>query len=150
MKLRLLAIQVNDAASRRAPGYLEAFKAVSQTLPTHVEIEREDLERLNREWPIIQSRKIGADEALPAAPHSLAPVVKTKWPLTPFGIAARTLKLLKSPEDSGVGDTIARTVGPVGGDNYKKWFKDTFGRTCGCTERQDQLNEQFPYEKTNP
>lgn len=55
------------------------------------------------------------------------------------------IKRAAIPSDRGVGDTIARLIGPVGGDAYKSWFKTTFGRACGCTERQASLNGQFPY-----
>ena len=54
------------------------------------------------------------------------------------------LKLLARPGDKGLGDIIARTIGPIGGDAYKAWFQKTFGRSCGCTERQDQLNQKYP------
>jgi hypothetical protein len=60
-------------------------------------------------------------------------------------MVCRALKLIRTPEDTGAGDTIARIVGPIGGEAYKKWFLETFGRTCGCTERQEKINEQYPY-----
>ena len=55
------------------------------------------------------------------------------------------MKALAVPEDEGVGDTIARIVGPIGGNAYKVWFKATFGKSCGCTERQSAWNQRFPY-----
>lgn len=70
------------------------------------------------------------------------------WPLTPFGLVARSLKLLRTEADTGVGDTLARVIGPVGGTAYKQWFRATFGRACGCVERQANLNQLFPYDKT--
>ena len=62
-----------------------------------------------------------------------------QWPvyLLPF-------KLLSKPEDKGLGDIIARTVGPVGGDAFKQWYKDTIGQDCGCRDRQIHLNRLYP------
>jgi hypothetical protein len=148
--MKLLSTQVNDAARRRTDGFLAAFRAVAQEQGTHWEIERDDLELLNREWPIQIGRPIPATELLPATPPAIrrqAPPPPQPWALSPFGIMARTLKLLRAPEDVGVGDTLARIVGPIGGDAYKKWYLETFGKSCGCTERQQTLNELFPYEK---
>jgi hypothetical protein len=63
-----------------------------------------------------------------------------RWPAWAMLVAK-----LSAPQDLGVGDTIARTIGPVGGSAYKNWYLTTFGKTCGCTERQEQLNAKFPY-----
>lgn len=64
---------------------------------------------------------------------------KKPWPLL-----ARPLKLMAKPEDRGLGDIVARTVGPVGGDAFKAWFVEAFGRDCGCGDRQVWLNIHFP------
>lgn len=63
------------------------------------------------------------------------------WP-----ILLRPMKLLAQPTDKGLGDVVERTIGPVGGDAYKLWYKATFGKTCGCTKRKDNLNERYPLE----
>jgi len=54
------------------------------------------------------------------------------------------LKLLAHPEDRGAGDIIARTIGPIGGDAFKKWYKTIFGKSCGCKERQEEWNYAYP------
>jgi hypothetical protein len=61
------------------------------------------------------------------------------WPLLlmPF-------KLLAKPEDRGLGDIVERAVGKIGGDEYKAWHMKFFGKPCSCTERQDNLNRDFP------
>ena len=46
---------------------------------------------------------------------------------------------------AGLGDTLARCLDPIGGAAYKKWYLATFGKPCGCTERQEHLNQLFPY-----
>lgn len=61
------------------------------------------------------------------------------WP-----VLLRPMKLLAQPQDKGLGDIVERTIGPVGGDAYKLWYKVTFGKTCGCTKRKDNLNERYP------
>jgi hypothetical protein len=58
---------------------------------------------------------------------------------------AKAVKLLASKGDAGVGDTIARVVGPIGGDAFKAWAKSA-GFDCGCDKRQDSLNKKYPYE----
>lgn len=63
-----------------------------------------------------------------------------KWPLW-AKIAAKA----SNETDKGLGDTIARTVGPFGGDAYKKWFKIVFGADCGCEMRQEAMNETYKY-----
>lgn len=61
------------------------------------------------------------------------------WP-----VLLQPLKLLAKDGDRGLGDIVARLVGPIGGDAYKVWYEKIFGRKCGCSERQETLNEDFP------
>jgi len=65
--------------------------------------------------------------------------VKREWP-----IILRPLKHLAIEGDNGLGDIIARTIGPVGGDEFKKWYKAIFGRECGCDIRQEWWNIRYP------
>ena len=71
---------------------------------------------------------------------SLFPAKPRKFPLWATLLAAK-----KTPEDKGIGDTIARLIGPIGGDAYKRWFSKITGKPCGCEQRQDRLNALFPY-----
>ena len=68
----------------------------------------------------------------------------------PWPAWARALAHLRTESDTGIGDTIARTIGPIGGDAYKAWHKKAFGRECNCAKRQAWLNRRFPYPSTNP
>lgn len=52
---------------------------------------------------------------------------------------------MAAPEDRGVGDTIARVIGPMGGDAFKRWYKRITGEDCGCGDRQAWLNQRYPY-----
>ena len=63
-----------------------------------------------------------------------------KWPLW-----AKVLAKLSNEKDTGLGDTIARTIGPIGGDAYKKWFLVIFGENCGCDKRQEEWNAIYKY-----
>lgn len=62
------------------------------------------------------------------------------WPMWATMVAA-----LKSESDLGVGDTIARVIGPFGGDAFKAWTK-SIGSPCKCDMRQAKLNALYPYE----
>lgn len=68
-------------------------------------------------------------------------VAKTEWPAW-----AKSIALLKNDEDIGVGQTAERVLGPLGGDKFKEWFQKMTGRPCGCGERRDLWNAQYPYD----
>lgn len=68
-----------------------------------------------------------------------ATIIAEAWPMVLL-----PLKLLAKPNDRGAGDIIARTIGPIGGEAFKKWYKTLFGRDCGCGNRQESLNARWP------
>lgn len=74
---------------------------------------------------------------------SLKPVAKPaepqKWPTL-----ALPMKLLAKPGDKGLGDIVARVIGPIGGDAFKAWYAATFGKSCGCEVRQEVWNRRYP------
>lgn len=72
-------------------------------------------------------------------PQSLAPAEEVKsstW--------VRLVKLLRKPEDQGVGDTVQRIAAKFGGERFKA-FSKRIGIPCGCTDRQAAWNQQWPY-----
>lgn len=70
-----------------------------------------------------------------------APVqVAVKWPRW-----ATVLSLCQREPDAGVGDTLARLIGPIGGDAFKAWHETIFNKPCGCGWRQKTLNAKYPY-----
>jgi len=77
----------------------------------------------------IDPRPVGIVSAMP----------RDEWPAYIEGIA-----LLAQPGDKGIGDVIARTVGPIGGALFKKWFEKMTGKPCGCSQRQELLNLLYP------
>lgn len=56
----------------------------------------------------------------------------------------RWVKLLRKPEDAGIGDTVARIAKVFGGERFKA-FSKRIGIPCGCTERQAEWNQRWPY-----
>lgn len=56
----------------------------------------------------------------------------------------RLITMLRQEEDVGVGDTIRRILENIGGERFKQLAK-RIGLPCGCTQRQEDLNTQFPY-----
>ena len=60
---------------------------------------------------------------------------KIEWPFL-----AKPLRMFALPGDKGLGDIVERIIGPAGGEAYKIWYKQTFGKSCGCSQRRDKLN----------
>jgi hypothetical protein len=76
----------------------------------------------------------------PAREASTTAVPRASWPL---GVAL--VALLAREGDRGIGDTVARVIGPIGGDAFKAWYRRATGHDCGCGERQEALNATYPY-----
>lgn len=83
--------------------------------------------------PLVAVRRRRPSLAPPPQQH------KKKWP-----VALAPLKLLAQEGDCGAGDIIARVIGPIGGNAFKKWYKTIFGKGCGCGARQETLNARWP------
>lgn len=58
--------------------------------------------------------------------------------------AKKTRKSATSKKSKGLGDTIAKVTEATGID---KVVKAVAGEDCGCKERQEKLNDLFPYAK---
>ncbi len=67
------------------------------------------------------------------------PIPRKDWPLW-----TKALAMIAKPEDKGVGDIVARTIGAENSEAFKKWFKATTGKDCGCTGRQRRWNIEYP------
>ena len=103
-------------------GYLRELQRVGKLENGYLEIEPDQLVYI----------KSGFAETTTLQPSD--------WPLW-----AKAMRLLSRPADKGLGDTVARIVGPIGGDAFKAWHLATFGVPCGCAGRQEALNAQYPY-----
>ncbi len=73
----------------------------------------------------------------PSKPIDLIP--RDQWPQW-----AELLAKVARPGEKGIGDVIASTIGPIGGDIFKKWYEKITGHPCGCSERQESLNQLYP------
>ncbi len=67
------------------------------------------------------------------------PIPRKEWPFW-----AKALAMTAKPEDKGVGDVVARTIGAENSEAFKKWYKATTGKDCGCTGRQNLWNIKYP------
>lgn len=56
----------------------------------------------------------------------------------------RFVKRLRKPEDRGIGDTVQRMAAWLGGERFKL-VAAKLGIPCGCTQRQSEWNERWPY-----
>lgn len=75
-----------------------------------------------------------------------SPQIGTPEP-TPWPAWAKTIALLSRAGDLGVGDTVARVIGPHTSQTFQTWHLALFQRPCGCARRRAEWNAQFPYPK---
>ncbi len=66
-------------------------------------------------------------------------IPRDQWP-----IWAKALAMIAKPDDKGIGDVVARTIGAENSEAFKKWYKATTGKDCGCTGRQRRWNIEYP------
>ncbi len=71
--------------------------------------------------------------------EKLKPIPRKDWPIWAKGLA-----MISKPEDKGIGDVVARTMGAENSEAFKKWYKATTGKNCGCTGRQNLWNQEYP------
>ncbi len=71
--------------------------------------------------------------------YSVQSIQRDQWPLW-----AKALAIIAKPEDKGIGDVVARTIGAENSEAFKKWYKETTGKDCGCTGRQRRWNIEYP------
>ncbi len=57
---------------------------------------------------------------------------------------AKALSRRAKPEDKGIGDVVARTIGPETSGAFKAFYEMTFGKPCGCNGRQKLWNQKYP------
>ncbi len=66
-------------------------------------------------------------------------IPRDQWPQWAKAIAKRA-----KPEDKGVGDVVARTIGAETSGAFKAFYEMTFGKPCGCNGRQKLWNIKYP------
>ena len=70
----------------------------------------------------------------------MLPVALEHWP-----VWALAIKRLRKDSDTGVGDTVQRVAAWFGGEYFKS-FAARIGIPCGCSSRQSEWNQLYPYE----
>lgn len=68
------------------------------------------------------------------------PLLYYEWPRI-----AKWISKAGKRSDIGLGDTVERIAGAVGGELYKKYYKKLMKEDCGCEGRKAILNTRFPY-----
>lgn len=63
------------------------------------------------------------------------------WPLW-----AKSIGNFRRQGETGIGDTVARIIGPENSEKFKTWYEMEFGKPCGCKGRQQRLNDMYPYQ----
>jgi len=71
-------------------------------------------------------------------------IPRDEWP-----VWAKALALVSTDADKGIGDTVARAIGPKCSAAFKSWHMTVFGKSCGCKARQSEWNQLYPYS-TSP
>ncbi len=68
-----------------------------------------------------------------------AAIPRDQWPMW-----AKALSQRATPQDKGIGDVVARTIGPEASGAFKAFYEMTFGKPCGCDGRQKLWNTKYP------
>ena len=72
------------------------------------------------------------------------PIPRNEWPWWVQALATQA-----TPADKGLGDVVARLIGPENSEAFKAWHLKIFKRPCGCTGRQAALNIKYPLHGTS-
>ncbi|NOS70042.1 MAG: hypothetical protein HOP33_08935 [Verrucomicrobia bacterium] len=123
--MRSATVRINlTAAQRRGEDYVRALLASGTLTGTVIEISADEFHR------VTATAKLDSPN----------PKAISEWFL-PLRLLARQRK----PGEIGIGDTAARLIGAVGGEQFKLWYHIVFKRDCKCPDRQAWLNAHWPY-----
>lgn len=82
-------------------------------------------------------KAVGAPDACPhevtteTIPIQPKPPTQRAAGLWPYFL--QHMKDLAQSGDKGLGDILAREVGPIGGEEFRVWHLKTFGKPCKCS-----------------
>ncbi len=99
---------------------------------THYKLTREQIEE--RYKP--KSRRVGVG----GKPKATAQAPAQEWPAWVWALAA-----LSGRRDVGAGDTVARLAAKFGDEAFQTWYRQKFGKNCGCQADQRTWNSSFKY-----
>jgi len=74
-----------------------------------------------------------------------AALLREPAPVSSWPRPARWLYRLRTPSETGVGDTLARLFSRLGAGRVERLYRSIVGGQCGCADRQAYLNERYPY-----
>lgn len=83
-----------------------------------------------------KNRKLISESLVPGVSKAVA---FDKWPLW-----AKSLQVLSTSVDRGIGDTVYRNVGSTNSEKFKSWYLEKFGEDCGCGSRREDWNVTYP------
>ncbi len=123
---KILLSDLRDISAKRQDGYYDELVARGR-------IETAEILILDDEVYVELWKKYSP------RPQPIQPIPRKEWP-----VWAKALAMISKPEDKGIGDVIARTIGAENSEAFKKWYKATTGKDCGCTGRQRRWNIEYP------
>jgi hypothetical protein len=102
------------------------------------------ISKCNGEISLIDESDYGRQIMIPSLPQkfksNIQEIPHEEWPL-----AIRLfISASRKPSDTGLGDIVERIIGPIGGEEFKRWYKTIFGKDCGCGQRKQWLNGRYP------
>ncbi len=126
MIIKILLSDLHDNRVNRPEGYLDEILAVGRIETVEIVILDGDVYQ-----KLVQK--------FTPKPKPVQPIPRKEWP-----IWAKALSKFAKSEDKGIGDIAARTIGAENSEAFKKWYKATTGKDCGCTGRQKRWNIEYP------
>lgn len=113
------------------------YRANGQTPPDEQTITKYLCENLT--IPCFEGRDAFRNNFTDPVSYASRGAPSPNWP-----ILLQPFRLLAKEGDKGLGDIVHRMIGDANSDKYKAWHMRIFGKPCGCSERQNSLNEEFP------
>jgi len=128
-----MIISLNTLRNSTCPNLWHNILSVGKQIGANVEIQDEVANKI-----ISKCNSPVLIEPTGIRPEAVIPY--EEWPLALRLFASAASK----PSDTGLGDIVERIVGPIGGEEFKKWYKTIFGKDCGCGQRKQWLNGRYP------
>ncbi len=96
-------------------------------------------EKLGKTPEQVESEIRSSLQPFKSAREPIHPIPRKDWP-----VWVKALAQFATPNDKGIGDVVRRMIGEENSEAFKKWFKTTTGKDCGCTGRQRRWNIEYP------
>ena len=106
--------------------------------------ERADVETWVERYNVLLCQQNGWHDYL-LEPSTSAPPPHRSMSPEEFPVWAKAIRLLKKDGHKGIGDTVESLIGHKNSTAFKEWYRNTFGKDCGCKDRKEWLNRMYPY-----